>query len=660
VSKLVTFHPQYAYWHNPYEAGTFGVDVQHFARMVRGERVRSMKLITDPTVADVKRIAAEGWVTCDIETAPQSPEKGFTGKDPTRARLKVLGFGNEEEGIAILWGQANHKTLKEAARALLANPNIPKVFHNGPWFDLRVLARHGLPVTSWEDTRDMRRAQSSTSRLSLAYLASIYDYTNNWKQSEEEADAKGIIFTNNAQALLRYNAQDCVETARVYTALKKESWDARSQKLLETHYKLSQITAEMHDVGVKLHEGNRNFMLWCLEQQIEERVKALKTLVNVDGFEATDDHMRALIYKRHEWIKRIGGKKKGIDYEMSLFSLPDPLNPKMYTDDTLQTISVDEKSLLLLISSGECPPKLMPILDAWWSLQGAKKQRGYVRSRDIDEALGDDGRIRPSWNSCGTETMRFSCSEPPMMVYQQELRAMFGMEPGYVIVHADKSQLELRVMEAVANDRALKQALDTGDVYSFDARQWYGIPEGAPVKKEARKSSKIIHLGSQYGAGIGAIYVQALMQDRTFKFSSARLLNSMWKTTYCDTVQYWADEMTRVMGCGYSEGRILGGRRVYPAQPELSEVANFPIQRTAAEMMNLELIELHERLKKEVPSAHIIIQLHDAIDVECRERDLEKVKRLMLEVMNREWAIDGRTRGFPVEMKVATHDWSEV
>jgi DNA polymerase-1 len=70
-------------------------------------------------------------------------------------------------------------------------------------------------------------------------------------------------------------------------------------------------------------------------------------------------------------------------------------------------------------------------------------------------------------------------------------------------------------------------------------------------------------------------------------------------------------------------------------------------------MMNLELIELDRRLKSEVPSAKIIIQLHDAIDVECPEKDEEKVCQVVTSVMDREVTFCGMTRKFPIELKVA-------
>lgn len=252
-----------------------------------------------------------------------------------------------------------------------------------------------------------------------------------------------------------------------------------------------------------------------------------------------------------------------------------------------------------------------------------------------------------------------NCREPNVQNIEQLLRHFLAPPPGHVIVHADKRQLEIRVMAVVAADMVLQDAIDGGDVYSAEAIDYFGLdpatfdPDNNKRDKASRKSAKIIRLARQYGAGKQTVYMQALRQDPGFTFNAANLLSSKFDKRYYRTVEYWHEEMARVKQLGYSEGRILGGRRYYPRPPELSETVNFPIQRTAAEMMNLELIELDRRLKSEVPSAKIIIQLHDAIDVECPEKDEEKVCQVVTSVMDREWTFCGMTRKFQIELKVA-------
>lgn len=696
MPRIAANHPTYAFFHNPYAKGAFQIDLQHFARMCRGEKIVKPRIHVNPSLATLKRICNWGGdVAVDIETAPDAKSRPWTGKDPTRALLRTIGFGHDGKGnpkkaeaCSVWWATASAE-IKAFIWQFLRDKSITKVFHNGWWFDIRVLRRYGMRVENVRDTRDARRATSSVSPLKLRYLASIFNYTDDWKVTEQEEaddegqertedeekdlDGKGGVWSSrDPKQLMKYNAQDCVETKVVDSGIIAEpDWQTpRVQRLYDVHTRLSQIFARMHSTGIPVDRTRLDFMVYCTQQAVQEKRDKLLQLVNLDGFAATDDHMRALIYKRHEWVKRVGGKKTYKEFRIARFGLPDPYSKKMYTDDTLETISVSEPALILLIAGGECPPELITIIDAWWELQQQKKRLGYLTSHLLTQSIGPDNRCRPGWNSCGTDTMRISCSSPNVMNMEQTIRYMFAPTRGRMFVHADKSQLELRVMEIVANDPSLKAALDTNDVYSYDATQWFPQCKGMTpkevktIKPKARQSCKIIHLAKNYRAKDPTVYVQALMQDRTFKFNTCRSLSSAWDRTYERTTQWWQEEEDRVMACGYSEGRILHGRRVYPAPPEPSETANYPIQRTASEMMNLELIELDERLTKEVPDAKLIIQLHDAVDVDCAEKDGEKVTRIVNEVMNREWTVEGRTRAFPIEMKYARYSerqtWQDV
>lgn len=648
MPKIHALHPNTAFFGLPREGGTFVEDVKRWGRMIRGQLGPDLvNAKANGTAVDFSKLERRGLggvpLAVDIETGAENSDEPWTGIDPTRARLKTIAIGTAKWGVSVVWADAP-AAVQEIIRRILACEGILKVFHNGPWFDLRVLHRYKLPVRRWEDSRDLRRALSSTSKLSLRYLGSLYCDISNWKdeeKAEDDASADEKFWaSDDLEKLQVYNAKDTIVTARVWDRLRTDAGsDERVNTLYQTHKKLSLIAANMHTRGVYVNKPWRNFMGHCVTQSIEEKKEALRTLVGQEDFPCTDHSMRALIYKRHE--------KDGI----KCFGLPDPYDKKMYTNEFLETISVDEGSLLQLMVGGACPPELMPIIEAYWNLQGEKKRLGYIQSDLIDKAIGPDGCLRPGWNSCGTDTGRFSCSAPNVMNIEQLLRHMLAPKPGYAIVHADKRQLEIRVMQAVAADMMLLDAINSGDLYSAEARTYFNIPAGGKVKKDARQSAKIIRLGRQYGAGVKTVYAQALRMDRTFTLSRTQLLVAAFDKRYYRTVQYWHEEMERVRSCGYSESRLMGRRRTYPRPPELSETVNYPIQATAADMMNLELIALDERLRADCPSAHIIIQLHDAIDVECPEEDVPLVERIIDEVMDREWTICGVTRMFGIERK---------
>jgi DNA polymerase I-like protein with 3'-5' exonuclease and polymerase domains len=242
------------------------------------------------------------------------------------------------------------------------------------------------------------------------------------------------------------------------------------------------------------------------------------------------------------------------------------------------------------------------------------------------------------------------------------IRTMYCVPEGRVLVHADYSQQELRIMYAVSGDEALGEALRTGDVYSYDARQWFKLGDDFDVKGKkpaARKASKIIHLAFQYQASTGAVFNQALIQDRHFKYALARELHVAAKELYVGTTHYWAVEHDSVCEKGYSEGRLIGNRRYYPREPPPTETANYPVQCTAGELTALSMIELRDRMRHDFPSARIITILHDAFDVECDEDDCYGVAALMDEVMSQPRLINGRHHEFPVDVKFGAN-WGQV
>ncbi len=220
---ILTWPPQWALFRAPYEAGNFANDVGRFGRMVRKKLERAPKVTIDVRLADIKRIASSPEpVAVDVETAPETPSEPWTGKDPRRALLRTIGLGTTGEGLSIEWFRlAKEERLLRAIAALLADTRHMKLGHNYRWYDERVLNRYGLNTLNFRDTRDLRRAVSSVSRLSLRYLTSIYTDFPPWKESDEE-DGEKVIFTDKMEDLKTYNALDCVATARVYRGVLRD------------------------------------------------------------------------------------------------------------------------------------------------------------------------------------------------------------------------------------------------------------------------------------------------------------------------------------------------------------------------------------------------------------------------------------------------------
>lgn len=484
---------------------------------------------------------------------------------------------------------------------------------------------------------------------------------------------KPLFYETYSKDLLEYNARDCAYTARIYEHLINEPrWqETYVQELHRIHVQMSIWCAEMHTEGLYVDRQTQAFMAWFLDTKYDMKERKFLRLVDVPGMRCNYEDLRSLIYARHATTK------------ISRFNLPDPFDPKMYTDESLETISVDSASLKLLIAEGEVPDDLKRIIQAFWDAESAWKQRTFIVSKKTERAIGPDGYLRPGWNSCGTDTMRLSCRDPNVMQWDKEILQMFGVEKGETYVGLDKSQLELRVMEIVSCDDYLWKLIQTGDVYGADVREALGLHPKTPIKVDDYKTApekyrrladkvkgpkpgesgitylektryqfKINRLSCQYMARLATVYSQWLEAIPDVEFHVVKMHFDRFHRTHADgLVRYAAEETALVGERGYSESRLLGGRRYYPAPPPDTEACNWPIQRTAGEMMNVETLKFRSRLRKYVPNAKVVFQKHDAIATRCRTKDAGTVERIMSDTFNTEYTINGRTRPFPVKIK---------
>ncbi len=455
--------------------------------------------------------------------------------------------------------------------------------------------------------------------------------------------------SKNPETVLRYNIHDTVVTARNFHAMRREMTSARQQRLYEHNKALSQLAAKMYARGFWVHQGNRELLAHKMLREIEEKEQQVLDLVAIEGFRCTPNDMRSLIFKRHatEKVRR--------------FNLPDPLNEKMWSSKS--TISVDFNALMALVTNPAVDPALKTIIDAYWDAEEVKKARStFVVSELIDQAIGADGRLRAGFNSLGADTGRFTCRSPNLLTIPKHIRAMYGAPEGRVLVDGDHEQQELRVMARVANDTELQRRLDLGDVYTEDAKDWFGLPPEttkATVKPKARKQSKIIHLASQYAAGTKTVYQQALAQDRSLTYKMVAALHAGFKSTYSRTVDYWRHEYDRALAQGYSESRVMNRRVTYPRAPEISRVANYPIQSTAADIANNCILELDRRLTDAGLDAHVVCFFYDAFTVDAAEDDADKAHDILKECAELPQMVEGRPLSIPVSIKVGK-TWDEV
>ena len=258
------------------------------------------------------------------------------------------------------------------------------------------------------------------------------------------------------------------------------------------------------------------------------------------------------------------------------------------------------------------------------------------------KALDPDGRVRTSFQMTVTATGRHSSTEPNLQNIPtrtdlgSEIRRMFVPADGCVLVDADYSQIELRILAHMAGDEGMREAfLSGGDFHAETAAKVFHVAR-ADVTPEMRRSAKAVNFGIVYG-----ISAFSLSQDIGVTVAEAKAYMEAYFATFPGVRKYMDDVVEKARKNGYVE-TLLHRRRDLPELKSSNfnmrsfgeRVAlNMPVQGTAADVMKLAMVAVHKRLKAENLQARLVLQVHDELIVECPESEAETVAKLLEEEM---------------------------
>lgn len=296
------------------------------------------------------------------------------------------------------------------------------------------------------------------------------------------------------------------------------------------------------------------------------------------------------------------------------------------------------------------------------------RQLTKLKSTYVDgllKVIAPDGRIHSHFQQTVTATGRLSSVDPNLQNIPvrtelgRELRRMFVAEQGRVLVDADYSQIELRVLAHVANDDAMIEAFRGGqDIHATTASKVYGVPV-EEVTPQMRSSCKAVNFGIVYG-----ISDFSLAQDIGVTRKEAAAFIQSYLDTYPGVHHYMESIKQSARESGYVE-TLFGRRR---ALPELNSknfnlrsfgeraAMNTPIQGTAADIIKIAMLRVRDRLKAEGFEARLILQVHDELILEAPEHESERAAVLLREEM--EHAAELRVP-LVAEAKIG-HSWYET
>lgn len=281
------------------------------------------------------------------------------------------------------------------------------------------------------------------------------------------------------------------------------------------------------------------------------------------------------------------------------------------------------------------------------------------------KVISTDGRIHTNFRMTVTATGRLSSTEPNLqnIPVRRELgaqiRRMFVAAPGCVLVDADYSQIELRLLAHISGDETMQNAFKSGeDIHAVTASQVFGLPL-SEVTPAQRSSAKAVNFGIVYG-----ISAFSLAQDIKVSPAEARAYIDAYMQKYHGVREYMDRVIAEAKERGYVE-TLFGRRRPVPELKASNfntrsfgeRVArNMPIQGTAADIIKLAMVNVRRRLRAEGLEARLILQVHDELIAECPEREAERVAALLEEEMER-----AVTLSVPLTAEAHSgHSWAEA
>ena len=252
--------------------------------------------------------------------------------------------------------------------------------------------------------------------------------------------------------------------------------------------------------------------------------------------------------------------------------------------------------------------------------------------------IKEDGRIHTTFQNLVTATGRLSSTEPNLQNIPvrtdlgAEIRKMFVPRPGCVLVDADYSQIELRVLAHIADDKTMQQAFCSGeDIHTATAAQVFRVDK-SQVTPLQRRHAKAVNFGIVYG-----ISEFSLAEDIGVSRYEAREYIDNYLETYHGVRDYMKNIVAEARETGYTT--TLYGRRRYIPELKSSNynirqgaeriALNTPIQGSAADLIKLAMIRVENALNQHYPQAKLLLQVHDELIVECPEDIAEAVADLV-------------------------------
>ena len=578
--------------------------------------------VTDMAVLDnwIEDIIATGYVAIDTET---------DGLDAVSCRLVGISLATRPghacyiplahgigEGLALaddVPSQLAEADVLARLKPLLQDASIMKILQNAK-FDLQVLGQRKIEVHPVEDTMLMSYALAAGQRgHGMDELSELY-------LGHKPISIKELLGTGKSQITFDqvplekatpYAAEDADITFRLWQMMRPELVKDRVVSVYQTTEKpLVPVIVDMEKNGI------------CVDRNVLSRLSG--------EFAQKMAAMEEDIYKLAGETFNIASPKQLGDILFDKMGLHGGKKTKTGAwgtgADVLEGLAAEGHDLAAQVLE-------------WRGL--AKLKSTYTDA--LPEFINPEtGRIHTSYSLASTTTGRLASSDPNLQNIPirtedgRRIRTAFVAEKGNLLVSADYSQIELRLLAHIADIDSLRQAFADGqDIHAMTASEMFGVPL-ADMTAETRRRAKAINFGIIYGISAFGLANQ---------LGISRGEASDYIKAYFEKFPGIKDYMEAVKQEAHAQGYVstLFGRRIYlreidskiPAQRAFAERAaiNAPIQGSAADIIRRAMIAMPPVLKKKSPKSRMLLQVHDELIFEAPESETDKLMQNVREVM---------------------------
>ena len=563
----------------------------------------------------LEKLLQQSSVCFDTET---------TGMDALQAELVGIAFSWEQRKgyyLALPQDRAETRAIIDTFRPFFGNSQIEKIGHNLK-YDLKVLLKYDLRVEGpLFDTMIAHYLINPDMRHNMDVLAETY--LNYSPQSITELiGKKGKNQGNMKDVPLNQQTQYAVEDADITLQLKhhfeKELTEAQTTELFKTvELPLVEVLTDMEAEGINLNVDFLNQLSKTLTSDIAVLEKDIFAEVGETFNLASPKQLGLILFEKLKLVDKPKKTKTG-QYSTA--------------EDILSYLSNDH-------------PIVAKILE-WRSLQ--KLENTYVSALPND-LNPQTHRIHTVYNQAVAATGRLSSNNPnlqniPIRTSRgQEVRKAFIPRDGdHILMAADYSQIELRIIAALSKDPTMVKAFQNNeDIHAATAAKVFNVPL-EEVTLEQRSKAQTVNFGIIYG-----VSAFGLSQQTNLNRSESKELIDTYYASYPQLKQYIADQVNFAREHGYV-ATVLGRRRylkdidsqnaVVRGAAERNAV-NAPIQGSAADVIKLAMIQIHQKIKNDNWQSKMLLQVHDELVFDVLKSEKEAFEKMVKTEMEKAFDI---------------------